>query len=65
MALDACCLDLVNAQIGLHGTALQGGFEPNQPKLPHVHDELDIGIQLAYGEALGLGTASYERVILD
>lgn len=65
VALDACCVDLVNAQIGLRDSALKGGFEANQPKWQHVHEELDTGIQLNYGEAVGLGTARYERVILD
>ncbi|HNV68374.1 MAG TPA: DUF362 domain-containing protein [Candidatus Ozemobacteraceae bacterium] len=65
VALDACCVDLVNAQIGLQNSALKGGYQPSEPKFAHVHEELDISIQLNYGTELGLGNAEYERVTLD
>jgi hypothetical protein len=65
VALDACCVDLVNEQIGLQQTALKGGLKPGEPKFPHVHEELDTEIQLSYGTELGLGNRAYERNALD
>ncbi|MFZ2961228.1 MAG: DUF362 domain-containing protein [Candidatus Ozemobacteraceae bacterium] len=65
VALDAACVDLVNAQIGLKNSALTGGYAANEPKFSHVHEHIDHMIQLVHGEKIGLGTARYERVVLD
>jgi len=65
LALDAACLDLVNAQSGLEDSALTGGFKPNEPKFPHVHDEVDPTWQITHGAKIGLGISDYERIILD
>jgi len=65
VALDVACRDLVNAQPGLPGSALKGGFEVSAPKFPHVHDEIDNDAQLRHAEAVGLGSVRYERVALD
>ncbi|MBF0503195.1 MAG: DUF362 domain-containing protein [Candidatus Riflebacteria bacterium] len=65
VALDAACLDLVNAQIGLKNSALTDGFGAGEPKFKHVHEHVDPMVQLTYGEKIGLGCSRYERVILD
>lgn len=65
LALDAACIDMVNAQQGLPQSALKSGFEPNAPKFPHVHESLDTTLQIRYGAEIGLGQSSYERIPLD
>jgi len=65
LALDACCLDLVNAQAGLQNTALPSGHEPGKPKFACIHDEIDNDAQLKHSAEIGLGNLAYERISLD
>jgi len=65
VALDACCLDMVNAQIGLKNSALTGGHAAGEAKFPHVHDEIDNDAQLRHAVEIKLGNREYERISLD
>ncbi len=65
VALDAACLDLVDAQASLPGTVLKKPVPPARSKFGQVHAGLDIRAQLTHAEAIGFGTARYERIILD
>lgn len=65
LALDACSLDLVNAQLGLQNTALPSGHEPGKPKFACIHDEIDNDAQLKHSAEIGLGNLAYERINLD
>ncbi|MBF0547879.1 MAG: DUF362 domain-containing protein [Candidatus Riflebacteria bacterium] len=65
VALDSASVDWVNQQPGLKNSSLKDGFDPGQEKFPHVHEKIDTKIQLEYGEKIGLGKKTYERVELD
>ncbi|MDN5279414.1 MAG: uncharacterized protein PWR01_3379 [Clostridiales bacterium] len=65
VALDACCLDMVNQQIGLVGSALKEAHEPGKSKFCDLHPDLKTELQLEYAEKIGLGTRKYERINLE
>jgi hypothetical protein len=62
VALDQACADLVNAAPGNANTALQTGHEPGGDKFRGVYPHIDWTVQLAHGEAVGLGSRAYELV---
>jgi uncharacterized protein len=62
VALDQAAYDLVNSQEGLPGTALGRRGRGAPDKFAAVHRGLDPTVQLAHGEAVGLGTREYELV---
>jgi uncharacterized protein len=62
VALDQAAYDLVNSQEGLPGTALGRRGRSAPDKFAAVHRGLDPTVQLAHGEAVGLGTRKYELV---
>ena len=62
VALDQASYDLVNAQEGLPGTALGRKGRLAADKFAAVHHGVDPTVQLAHGEAVGLGTREYELV---
>jgi len=64
VAIDAASVDLVNQQQGLQGTRLANNLQPGQDKFKGVWAETRGSLQLTYGEAIGLGTSSYELVEL-
>lgn len=59
VALDQASADLVNASVGLHGTALKTGHAPGEDKFRGVHPDIDWSVQLKHGEKIGLGTRKY------
>lgn len=65
VALDAACLDLVNAQIGLSNSALGKPLKAGVPKFENVHPEVGIRVQLDHAAAIGFGNPQYERIALD
>jgi uncharacterized Fe-S center protein len=65
VALDAACLDLVEAQIGLAQSALGRSVPAGRSKLALVHPELEIRAQLEHAAAIGFGSVAYERIALD
>ncbi len=62
VAIDQAALDLINAQAGLAGTRLEGGFEPGGDKFKGVYPNTDHEAQLRHAEWLGMGTRRYEMV---
>lgn len=62
VAIDAAGRDLVNAQAGIAGTRLQANLGPGQDKFRGLWEMTDSGIQLEYGQEIGLGSASYELI---
>jgi uncharacterized Fe-S center protein len=62
VALDQAAYDLVNAQEGLPGTALGRRGRSAKDKFAAVHKGIDPTVQLAHGEAIGLGTRDYDLV---
>ncbi len=60
IAIDQASADMVNAQPGLEGTALETGHEAGADKFRGVHPTIDWTVQLAYGEELGIGQRDYE-----
>ncbi|GAB4257896.1 MAG: DUF362 domain-containing protein [Deferrisomatales bacterium] len=62
VALDHASVDLVNAQPGIAGTALQSNLDPGQDKFRGVYPAIDWSVQLAHAESLGLGTRAYRKV---
>ncbi len=65
VALDAACLDLVEAQVGLAHSVLGKTVPAGTSKLALVHPELQIRAQLEHAAAIGFGSVSYERITLD
>lgn len=62
VALDQASYDLVNAQEGLPDTALGRKGRSAPDKFAAVHQGVDPTVQLAHGQAVGLGTREYELV---
>jgi hypothetical protein len=62
VALDQACLDLVNRQAGLEGTELTCNLGCGEDKFGGVWKHTQGGLQLSYGEEIGLGTRDYELV---
>lgn len=62
VAADQAAVDLINAQAGIAGSALNAALEPGGDKFCALHPETDYRIQLAYAEEMGLGSRSYELV---
>lgn len=65
VALDACCLDMVNEQMGLNHSALKDAHKPGESKFCDLHPQLKTDLQLEYAESLGMGTRDFERINLD
>jgi hypothetical protein len=61
VAIDQAAIDMVNAQVGLEGSALKKGLEAGSDKLRALYD-VDWTVQLKYAEELGLGRRKYELV---
>ncbi len=63
VAIDQACADLVNRERGLPGSKLEGREEVND-KFTALYPDIDWTRQLAYGEEIGLGSRSYELVVI-
>jgi uncharacterized Fe-S center protein len=59
VALDQACVDLVNAQAGLEGSALTVNLQPGEDKFRGVYPRIDWSAQLRHAERLGLGSTRY------
>jgi uncharacterized Fe-S center protein len=62
VAIDQASVDLVNAQPGSAVSSYTKDLLPGADKFRAVHREVDWGVQLAYGEEMGLGKRGYELV---
>lgn len=62
VAIDQASVDLVNAQEGNRSSKLTKHWNPGEDKFRALYPEVDWGIQLAYGEEIGLGTREYELI---
>ncbi len=62
VAIDTASLDLVNQQTGIEGTRLARNLLPGEDKFKGVWKETNGGIQLTYGEEIGLGSSKYTLV---
>ena len=60
IALDQACVDLVNAQPSLPGTAVN--LPAGADKFRGIFPNIDWNYQLAYGEQIGLGSRSYNLI---
>ncbi|NYT05880.1 MAG: DUF362 domain-containing protein [Methanomicrobiales archaeon] len=60
VALDAACLDLVNTQAGCPGTLLEHNTAPGEDKFGGLWPHTQGPLQLAYAEAIGLGSRQYQ-----
>lgn len=63
VAIDQACLDLVNREVGLPGSKLEG-YGADSDKFSILHPEIDSSRQLAYAEEIGLGTRNYQLVTI-
>lgn len=63
VALDQACVDLVNTHKGLENSRL-GGNTVADDKFGMLHPGVDWRVQLAHGEAIGLGTRAYNLIRL-
>lgn len=62
VAIDQASVDLFNGTRGLKNSALKDSFHPGEDKIKDIYPEIDYGVQLAYGERIGLGKRKYELV---
>jgi uncharacterized Fe-S center protein len=62
VAIDTASLELVNQQTGIEGTRLARNLLPGEDKFKGVWEETNGGIQLTYGEEIGLGSSKYTLV---
>ncbi len=62
VAIDQASADLVNNAEGLRTSCLTKNFRPGKDKFRALYPKVDWEIQLAYAEAIGLGTRAYELV---
>jgi hypothetical protein len=60
VAIDQACIDLVNAQPTLPGSAVD--LPAGADKFQKIYPGIDWNFQLAYGEQIGLGSRSYRLV---
>jgi uncharacterized protein len=59
VAVDAASADLVTASPGLHNTRLRSAYGAGTDKFRDMHPAVDWKKQLAYAEAIGMGTREY------
>lgn len=64
VALDQASYDLVNKQIGLTASLLSQGYEAGEEKFDGLHPGTRGGIQLEYGEEIGMGSRAYTLIEL-
>lgn len=65
VALDMACIDAVNAQTPLHGSAADGGtHDPvhGYDHFQHIHPDTNWRSCLAHAEKIGIGTREYELI---
>jgi hypothetical protein len=62
VAIDQAGADLVNAEQGIEGSALQTNQARGKDKFQDIYPNVDWNIQLDYACALGLGSREYELV---
>ncbi|MDW7673449.1 MAG: DUF362 domain-containing protein [Bacillota bacterium] len=62
VAIDQASVDLVNQQQGFVDSALGKNHAPGEDKFRGVHQKIDWSVQLAHGQAIGLGSRSYKLI---
>ena len=62
VAIDQASYDLVNKQIGLTASLLSTGHGAGEEKFNGLHPGTKGGIQLEYGEEIGMGSRAYTLV---
>lgn len=62
VAIDQASVDLVNAEEGIRSSRLKGGWERGEDKFRALYPEVDWTIQLDYGQAIGLGSRTYDLI---
>ena len=62
VALDMACVDAVNAQTPLRGSAADGGEGHAHDHFRRIHPDADWRSCLEHGEKLGIGTREYELI---
>ena len=62
VALDMACVDAVNAQTPLRGSAADGGEGHAHDHFQRIHPDTDWHSCLEHGEKLGIGTREYELI---
>ncbi len=65
VAIDAASYDLVNRQAGFADSALTRNLEPGKDKFHGLREKTNPGLQIRYGEEIGLGSSNYELVEPD
>jgi len=64
VAIDQAAVDLVNQEAALPGCCLTSHTEAGQDKFRGVYPKVDWTVQLAYAEKIGLGSRTYELVVV-
>lgn len=60
VAADQASIDLINACVGLPGTAMKANHEAGGDKIRGVYPDIDWSVQLEWAQKLGLGSRSYD-----
>lgn len=64
VAIDQASVDLVNRQKALEGSSLANNKEAGEDKFKGLYPKVDWGVQLEYGERIGLGKRDYELITI-
>lgn len=64
VAIDQACYDLVNKQVGLHGSKLENEHAAGGDKFKGTWPLASPTVQLSYAEELGMGSRDYELITL-
>lgn len=64
VAVEQASVDLVNSEQGLVESALKSNHAKGEDKFRGLYPEVDWEIQLDYAQSLGLGTRSYELIMV-
>ena len=62
VALDMACVDAVNAQPVMRGSAADGGDAHDHDHFHRIHPETDWMSCLEHAEKIGIGTRAYELI---
>ena len=64
VAIDQASCDLVNKQLGFSDSLLSCNCEAGEDKFHGLRSHVDGGIQLQYGEEIGMGSRNYELIVI-
>jgi uncharacterized Fe-S center protein len=62
VAIDTACVDLVNAEESIPGTAIKKPLKKGEDKFRAIYPQIEWNVQLDHGQKLGMGERKYSLV---